>query len=143
MDNLRRIAADGYSSLVPCSRCAQSRQRWDRIAGKAYCPDCLEALALGEGEPLVERSSTKSCAICDKAGTLCYLTFPLRAPAPVEMDLCAEHLRSLVGRRLNPTAFRQLSRRLSALGLTSEEIFLLHDAFYDRRGRALQPASEC
>jgi hypothetical protein len=143
MDNLRRIGADGYSSPVPCSRCAQSRQRWDRIAGKAYCPDCLEALAQGDGEPLVERSSMKSCAICDKAGTLCYLTFPLRAPTPVEMDLCAEHLRSLVGRRLKPTAFRQLSRRLSTLGLTSEEIFLLHDAFYDRQGRALQPASEC
>jgi hypothetical protein len=51
-------------------------------------------------------------------------------------------LRSLVGRRLEPTAFRQLSRRLSSLGITSEEIFLLHDAFYDRQGRALQPALE-
>jgi hypothetical protein len=141
MDNLRRPAAERFSSLLPCSRCAQSQQRWDRIAGKAYCPDCLETLALGEGKPLVERTSEKRCAICDQAGTLCYLTFPLGAAAPVEMDLCADHLRSLVGRRLNPTAFRQLSRSLSALGLTSAEIFLLHDAFYDRQGRALQPAS--
>jgi hypothetical protein len=143
MDNLRRAEPAAYSSLVPCSRCAQSQQPWDRIAGKAYCPDCLEALVLGEGDPLVERAGKKCCAICGQAGTLCYLTFPLRAPRPVEMDLCAEHLRSLIGRRLKPAAFRQLSRLLSALGLTSEEIFLLHDAFYDRQGRALQPASEC
>jgi hypothetical protein len=142
MSNLRRPEAEGFSSLVPCSRCAQARQRWDRIAGKAYCPDCLEGMALGEGDPLVERTSEKRCAICEQAGTLCYVTFPLRAPGPVEMDLCAEHLRSLVGRRLEPTAFRQLSRRLSSLGITSEEIFLLHDAFYDRQGRALQPALE-
>jgi hypothetical protein len=90
----------------------------------------------------MEQAAKKGCAICERSATLCYLTFPLGAPKPVEMDLCAEHLRSLIGRHLKPTAFRQLSRRLSTLGLTSEEIFLLHDAFYDRHGRALQPALE-
>ena len=70
------------------------------------------------------------------------LTFPLQSTTPVEMDLCPEHLRALLGRRLGPYAFHQIRRRLHLLGLGVELIFLLHEAFYDEQGRALQPALE-
>lgn len=137
MDGLRVI-----HSLVPrkaCSRCDRPGHRWDRIAGQAFCPHCQEALAQGEAEPLVERTVRQSCAICDHDGTLCYHTFPIQADAPIEMHLCAEHLRGLLRRHLGPQAFRQLRRQLNHLDIDVCEIFLLHDAFYDRNGRALQP----
>jgi hypothetical protein len=142
MNSLRITGSDSTSSLAPCSRCAQGDQRWDRIAGKCYCPNCEEALALGEGPPLVQRTEPRCCAVCSKIGTLCYQTYPLHAARPVEMDLCADHLRALVGRRLSPHAFHQLRRQLYALALEPEAIFLLHGAFYDLQGRALQPAGE-
>jgi hypothetical protein len=66
----------------------------------------------------------------------------LQASTPVEIDLCPEHLRGLLGRRLSAPAFGQLRRRLQQLGLDVERIFLLHDAFYDPQGKALQPAFE-
>lgn len=59
---------------------------------------------------------------------------------PVAIDLCAEHLRCLLGRRLSTYAFLQLRRQLQALGLRSQDLFLLHDGFYDGQGQALQPA---
>jgi hypothetical protein len=97
---------------------------------------------MGEGDPVVERTDRRRCAVCFHQGTLRYLTFPLRSRRPVEIDLCAEHMRCLVGRRLGPHAFEQLRRQLVALGIEPREIFLLHEAFYDARGRALQPAGE-
>jgi hypothetical protein len=140
MEQVRNMANIETEPLIPCCRCGLDRDRWDQIAGKTYCPNCQEDLAMGEGDPLVERTEKKPCIICSRVGTLRFLTYPLRAKAPVDMDLCAEHLRSLVGRCLRPEAFRRLSRRLAQLHLSSGEIFLLHDAFYDKNGRALQPA---
>jgi hypothetical protein len=140
MKSLRITGSDSASSLAPCSRCAQGGQRWDRIAGKSYCPNCEEALALGEAPPLVERTEAHCCAVCANVGTLRYQTYPLHEVQRVEMDLCAEHLRALIGRRLSPHAFHQLRRQLHTLGLDAEAIFLLHGAFYDLQGRALQPA---
>jgi hypothetical protein len=43
---------------------------------------------------------------------------------------------------LGPYAFNQLRRQLATLGLGVEDLFLLHGAFYDSQGRALQPAVE-
>jgi hypothetical protein len=60
----------------------------------------------------------------------------------VEIELCPEHIRALVARRLGPHAFEQLRRQLQVLGLEVAEVFLLHEAFYDPMGRALQPALE-
>jgi hypothetical protein len=97
---------------------------------------------MGLADPLVERTEQQRCGACGSTGTVRFLTFPLQGTIPIEMDLCPEHLRALLGRRLNPVAFGQLRRRLRGLGLTVERIFLLHDAFYDERGRALQPAVE-
>ena len=139
MDHLRIMSNQATEVRVPCCRCSLDRDRWDRIAGKTYCPNCQEDLAMGEGEPLIERTEKNPCIICSRLGTLRFLTYPLRAKAPVEMDLCPEHLRALVGRRLRPEAYRRLCRRLAQLRLSSGEIFLLHDAFYDKNGRALQP----
>jgi hypothetical protein len=127
---------------IPCCRCSDSTRPWDRIAGKTYCPNCLECLAVGEGDPLVERTDKRRCAVCHHQGTIRYLTFPLHSHRPVEMDLCAEHLRAMVGRRLGPHAFEQLRRQLYALGLEVADVFLLHEAFYDEQGRAIQPAVE-
>jgi hypothetical protein len=142
MDSLRLAPADSVFPKIACCRCGDRARAWDRIAGKTLCPSCLELLALGEGDPLVERTDRRRCAVCHLLGTLRYLTFPLRSRRPVEIDLCAEHMRGLVGRRLGPHAFEQLRRQLYTLELETREIFLLHEAFYDPSGRALQPAGE-
>jgi hypothetical protein len=39
-------------------------------------------------------------------------------------------------------AFQVLQRRLQKLRLNAEQIFLLHEVFYDSLGRALQPVEE-
>ena len=142
MDGLRIAPGQGVPALLPCIQCAAADRLWDRIAGKPLCPDCQESLVLGLTAPFAERTERRSCAVCHRIGTLCYRTFPLHALTPVEIDLCAEHLRALLARRLAPYAFQQLRRRLQSLGLGVESIFLLHDAFYDEKGCFLQPAEE-
>jgi hypothetical protein len=97
---------------------------------------------MGLSEPLAERTEKNHCAVCNLTGTVRYLTFPLQMSTAIEMDLCPKHLRALLGRRLGTYAFHQLQRRLHALGMGVDSIFLLHDAFYDEQGRALQPATE-
>jgi hypothetical protein len=106
------------------------------------CPDCQEALALGEGPMVRERVDRKPCAICGRAGTLRFLTYPLRSMEPVEIDLCGGHFEALLGRRLDQQAFRRLERLLRAEGVKVQQIFLLHEAFYDRGGWSLQPVRE-
>ena len=142
MDTIRRAPTGSVFPLIPCCRCADSTRPWDRIAGKPFCPNCMEALALGEGNPLVERTDKRRCAVCHHSGTVRYLTFPLHSHRPVEMDLCAEHLRALVARRLGPHGFEQIRRQLTKLSLDVSVIFLLHEAFYDDQGRAIQPVLE-
>jgi hypothetical protein len=70
------------------------------------------------------------------------MSFPLQQRDAVAINLCPEHLRGLIGRRLGPYAFHQLRRQLKRVGIGSEHVFLLHRAFYDSQGRALQPALE-
>lgn len=140
MENVRRVHRDQVPPADACCRCQEPTKRWDRIAGKAYCPNCEEDLVLGFGEPLCEPTEPWRCAACARVGTVAYLTFPLGGATPVEFDLCAIHLRALLGRCLPPHSFRQLRRRLHSVGLDVEHIFLLHDTFYDADGQALQPA---
>ena len=140
MESLRVIPAASIPQNLPCCRCGRAERCWDRIAGKAYCPNCQEMLAMGEGPPLRERTEKLRCTVCQKVGTVCFHSFPLHSGTAVAMDLCPEHLRALVGRRLGPYAFNQLRRKLNAAGLGVEHLFLLHGAFYDSQGRALQPA---
>jgi hypothetical protein len=139
MESLRLTPADSVFPKIPCCRCGDSTRPWDRIAGKTFCPGCLELLAMGEGTPIIERTDKRRCAVCSHQGTVRYLTFPLRSRRPIEMDLCSEHLRALVARRLGPSAFEQLRRQLTKVDLAPSQVFLLHDAFYDPRGRAIQP----
>lgn len=142
MESIRLAPPDSVFPRIACCRCADDSRPWDRIAGKTYCPSCQESLALGEADPVCERVDRRRCAICHHQGTIRYLTFPLHSRRPVEVDLCAEHVRALIARRLGPHSFEQLRRQLCALGLEVADIFLLHDAFYDEHGRALQPAVE-
>jgi hypothetical protein len=142
MERLRNASLERSCYVVPCCRCAAGERHWDRIAGKGYCPSCQESLIVGETEPLIERTETRRCVVCGRIGTLRYITFPLNRPAPLEMDICGEHLRGLLGRKLGPFAFHQLRRQLRQLKLDPEDVFLLHGAFYDHEGRALRPAVE-
>lgn len=142
MERLRLAKTANLSSRLACSRCGDPSRNWDRIAGKSYCPQCLELLAAGESQPIVERTELTRCAVCYHLGSLRYLTYPLRESRPIEIDLCGEHLRCLIGRRLGPHAFEQLRRQLALLDLRPGDVFLLHDAFYDKFGRAIQPVQE-
>ena len=142
MDNVRLLPADRVPSLLACTRCGRAERPWDQIAGKAYCPDCQEALIIGEAPPLKEPTEPRHCAVCDHTGTVCYVTFPLALASAVAVDLCPEHLRGLLGRRLGPNAFHQLRRQFQSVGVAVDNVFLMHEAFYDAYGRALQPAVE-
>ena len=141
MDGLR-VVKEELSAQTPCSRCRSAGCPWDRLAGQAMCPDCQEALAQGEGEPFVVRTEKKRCAVCQQAGTVRYLTYPLHSTDPVEMDLCPRHFQSLLARRLERHAYHQLSRQLQTLGFTARQVFLLHEAFYNEQGQSLQPVPE-
>ncbi len=142
MECMRLAPKESVFPKLPCCRCGDVARYWDRVGGKTYCPGCLEAIVSGEGDPILERADRRRCAICHYAATLRYLTFPLQSRRPIELDLCGEHLRAMVARRLGPHAVAQLRRQLQALGLDVSLIFLLHEAFYDAQGRALQPVAE-
>ena len=114
----------------------------DRIVDLPFCPDCEESLAQGQGASLVIRAQKLPCAICDRLGSVPFRTAPLHGETVLEMYLCGEHFRALLGRRLGPLAFQVLQRRLDRLHLNVEQIFLLHDGFYDALGRALQPIDD-
>src|SRR5690242_14756261 len=139
MKGVRLSTASGQSPVAPCSRCQATGCPWDRVGEQAICPDCQEQLALGEGEPLVERVVGLRCAVCHRLGTVRYLTFPLHGREPLAIDLCPGHFHDYLARRLDRQAYRTLSRGLQGLGLTVKQVFLLHEAFYDERGHPLQP----
>jgi len=139
MDRLRRAPLEAVAPS-PCCRCDVGSQPWDRIAGTAYCASCQEELAQGIGRALILRAEPNRCVICARRGTVRFGTLPHGATQAVEMDLCGEHLRGLIGRCLGPYAYHQLRRQLNSLQIDTEEIFLLHSQFYDVEGRALRPA---
>src|SRR5437899_1068164 len=72
MNTLRFAPAATASCSDGCCRCAQAGEGWDRVAAKAYCPQCEEQLAAGEMEPLVEPTQPRTCVICSRGGTVCY-----------------------------------------------------------------------
>src|SRR5262245_34758417 len=142
MDSIRLASPEQVAVDVACCRCVRATGPWDCIVGKPYCPNGQEALAVGEADPLIERAEKRRCTICNCVGTVRYATFPLHTGRAVEMDLCPEHLRGLLGRRLGAHAYQQLRRQLARLDVDVTEVFLLHEAFYDGNGRALQPARD-
>jgi hypothetical protein len=142
MDGLRVVAGGCVSPLDPCCRCRAGGCQWDRINGLPYCPDCQESLIQGHGHPLTLRTDSRPCAACGRGGAVRFLTFPLGRQEPVEIDLCPAHFRALLARSLGPVTYARLRRQLGELGLPPSAIFLLHEAFYDDEGQALQPAVE-
>jgi len=143
MTGLRIVAGTEAVPTTPCIRCQADGCPWDRIADKAICPDCQEKVALGDAAPLVEKPDARNCcAICGQAGTVRYLTYPLHLKQPLEIELCAGHLQALLYRRLDHSAFQLLVERLESLSVTTQPVFLLHNAFYDPSGRPLQPIVE-
>lgn len=143
MERLRiRLLPGVPVAPVCCSRCTADAQAWDRIAGKPYCPNCQECVALGEDTPIREAPESIPCVVCAGRRTVSFLTFPLHSRIPVEMNLCCDHLERLLARRLGPYAFIQIRRQLRALALVPDDIFLLHNEFYDMHGQALRPAVE-
>lgn len=142
MEGLRIVSVTGHSPSAACGRCQSTGCPWDRIGEHVVCPDCQELLVVGDADPLVEKLRKNQCAVCNHLGTVRYLTFPLHAREPVEIDLCPRHFHAFIGRRLDRSAFRILSRRLQTLGLSPRQVFLLHEAFYDDRGHPLQPVPD-
>ena len=142
MSEMRMVSDPALNPQGPCARCGATGCHWDRLGAHAVCPDCQEMLLRGEGEPLVLPRERRSCAVCGQAGTVRYLTFPLHESEPVEINLCPSHLRDFMGRRLTCRAFNRLRRQLRMLGLSVEQIFLLHESFYDETGSALRPMTD-
>ena len=117
MDSVRWATSECGNTPVSCCRCDAGNGRWDRLAGKPYCPHCQEMLVLGEAAPLVEPTHSSHCAVCARVGTVTFTSFPLDGRLAVDMELCSEHIRALLGRRLGSYAFHQLCRQLRALAL--------------------------
>lgn len=139
MPSMRRLPANRVHPQ-PCCRCGDSTMRWDQLARKTYCPNCLEELAAGNADPPLSEPTQKGvCAACNHVGTISFLTWPLNRDDPVEFDLCNEHVQAVAGRRLRPYPFELLKNQLIELGLDVSQIFLLHGAFYNQDGAALQP----
>ncbi len=141
MESIRLVADEPHAADAPCCRCGAAGQFWDRLFGRPVCPDCEEALVRGEGPPMVARLEPRTCCVCHRQGTVPYRTLPLRCGL-LALELCRDHIRDLLARRLDPIAFAQLRRRLTRVGVGVEQVFLLHDAFYDKEGLALQPVAE-
>ncbi|MFO0877205.1 MAG: hypothetical protein U0840_07500 [Gemmataceae bacterium] len=142
MDGLRLVTTSGQSPLSPCCRCDATGCPWDRIGSCPICPDCQENLALGEAEPLIQRLTQNQCLVCNKRGTVPYMTWPLHGRDPLAIDLCPAHFHDFLGRRLDRFSYRTLNRALQGFGMNVKQIFLLHEAFYDERGHPLQPVPE-
>lgn len=142
MSSIRIVAASGVSTRQPCGRCGAVGCHWDQLAGQALCPDCQESLLLGEADALLLQRERRHCCVCDQPGTVPYVTYPLHDAQALEIDLCPLHLRALMGRRLTCRAFRRLRRQLNLFGVAVEQVFLLHEAFYDESGTALRPLAE-
>src|SRR5580765_7094813 len=97
MDTMRMAPAGSVALWKPCCRCGEKALGWDRIAGKPYCPGCEEAIVQGDSEPLIEQTRRMPCTACRCIGSVTVQTFPLKSSQPLEMDLCPEHLRCLLG----------------------------------------------
>jgi len=140
--SLRWLPTPTPPPLEPCSRCRAQGCPWDRLDGAPLCPDCQQLLLLGQGDPIRIVPVEGRCAVCRVPRVVRYQTSPLRSQRLLEIDLCPDHLEALLGRRMSPRALARLALHLEELGLSSAQIFLLHESFYDTAGRALQPVPD-
>ena len=141
MESLRLAPGLSKPAFLPCSRCGNDNRDWDRIGSRVFCTGCQESLILGRAAPLRLQPRPALCGLL-RTGTVPFLTFPLRSRTPIEMQLCGPHLHACWHHELPAPALHRLRRRLAALRIDVQSVFLLHDVFYDARGRALQPAPE-
>ena len=114
MDSIRLAPAQSVFPKIACCRCVDGTRWWDRLAGKTFCPSCLEALAQGEADPLCEKVDKRRCAVCHHQGTLRYLTFP-RLPAVAEVAWSPRGSRDWTSFRERLAAF---GPRWTAAGIT-------------------------
>lgn len=130
------------ASAKPCCRCGANNNVWDKVGPHPICYECQEKLAANACE--VWRFATRHgrCAVCDEAQVVPFASLPVHAGKALEIELCGQHLRDVLGRRLSKRAFRVLRAVLEDAGISTGEIFLLHGAFYNERGNALQPVEE-
>jgi len=142
MSSIRIVGGSAPPTRLPCCRCSATGCHWDCLAGQPICPDCQESLLRGESDTLLLRREGRSCSVCQQSGTVPYLTYPLHETQALEIDLCPAHLRDLMARRLTCRAFRRLRRQMNLLGVAVEQVFLLHESFYDESGTALRPLGD-
>ena len=123
--------------------------RWGMIG----CGDVAEVKS---GPGFYKARNSELRAVMRRNGDLAHHTSPNVDVAAIQLDdlamECDDSLQYLLAflmlrvcvilRRLNARAFQNLRGQLQDLGLKAEQVFLLHEAFYDRHGRALQPARE-
>jgi hypothetical protein len=125
----------------PCFQCCDHSRAWDRIAGTTMCPNCQEKLAAGEAQYFRLPVQKRICAACSHEGVVLYMTWTKKEETyqAIEIDLCGRHVKDMIGRCLDSDAFRDLEGQLNQLGVDVSQVFLLHGAFYDGAGQALQP----
>ena len=81
---------------------------------------------------------------CPVVGVVVLSTLVRKGPGkytPVEIDICGKHLHELLGRRLNRQRYAILVGKLDELGISSGDVFLLQEEFYDKAGNALRPVT--
>ena len=62
MNSVRMADADTFALWQPCCRCAKQALGWDVIAGKSYCPACVEGIVQGEADPIIEPTQRRPCS---------------------------------------------------------------------------------
>ncbi len=145
----------GQDPSKPCDVCKSTGCPWDRLGydprtgdWKTICPDCQQE-AVVSGTHARFHLVWGHCVCCDDPFTGCrggfprkvtpVLTFPLHTKRVLRLEFCAAHFHEFVGRRLGSWRLIILHRRLHWLGVCPRRVFLLHEAFYDHAGKALQP----
>lgn len=126
----------------PCGLCGARGCPWDLLDEIPVCPDCEEALALGEAAPLALPLQAGDCAGCGAGGTVPYATYPRHCKRPLDVPLCAPCFRALLGRRLRQDAHARLSAWLALRALRTEDVFLLSGAYYDETGLMTDPLED-
>ena len=117
MESLRLAPADSIFPKIPCSRCADHSRGGTGSSAKPIARTASKRWRGERRSPLWKKPIAGVVAICHHLGTVRYVTFPLHSRRPVEMELCSEHLRALIVRRLGPHGFEQLRRQLHNLGI--------------------------
>jgi hypothetical protein len=72
-------------------------------------------------------------------GTILFTTPVRNALIELHIRLCGTHLNALMKRDLRPSDFKALQAQFELLGISTDDVFMLHDSFYSHEGLAKQP----